>query len=64
MDPAAPPVAPAPTAAGRWRRAAALAAVLVLAAAVRLATWPWVLGGPEVRIVGDGDVRHGELLDL
>jgi dolichyl-diphosphooligosaccharide--protein glycosyltransferase len=42
----------------RLVRAALLFAVLGVAAAVRFATWPWVQGGDEVRIVGDGDVLY------
>ena len=39
----------------RATRAALLAAVVALGLAARLATWPWVLGGPEPRFLGDGD---------
>lgn len=42
----------------RWVRAALLVAVLAAAAAVRLAPWPWVLGGEEVRIAADGDALY------
>jgi AglB-like glycosylation protein len=42
----------------RGVRAALLVAVLAVGAAVRLAPWPWVMGGDEVRIVGDGDVLY------
>lgn len=46
-----PPLGPA-------GRAALLVLAVAAALAVRLATWPWVLGGEEVRIVGDGDVLY------
>lgn len=39
----------------RATRAALLAAVVALGLAARLATWPWVFGGPEPRFLGDGD---------
>jgi hypothetical protein len=42
----------------RWVRPLLFAAVLAIAGAVRLATFAWVQGGDEVRIVGDGDVLY------
>lgn len=39
-------------------RAALLGLALLVAAAVRLATFDYVQGGEEVRIVGDGDVLY------
>ncbi len=42
----------------RGVRAALLGAALLAAAAVRLATFDFVQGGEEVRIVGDGDVLY------